>query len=81
MEAILRSISGGDLQNLSWERVGPGWWRIAADLTCSVCGAYQAVDSDPTNDKAEALTLCARLYDSVGWRVNDMNRVLCCNCQ
>ena len=77
----MRNISGTDLQNLNWEMVSPGWWRIAADLTCSRCGAYQAVDSDPTNDKAEALTLCARLYESVGWWVDDLNRVLCSDCR
>jgi len=44
-------------------------------------GAYQALDSDPTNDKAEALTLSARLYDSVGWKVDDQDRVVCCDCQ
>lgn len=77
----MRIISSDDLQNLSWDEIGTGWWRIVADLTCAKCGAYQAVDSDPTNDKAEALTLCARLYDSVGWRVDDHDRVLCPECQ
>jgi hypothetical protein len=77
----LRTVSSDDLQNVSWDEIGQGWWRIAADLTCSKCGAYQAVDSDPTNDKGEALTLCARLYDSVGWRIDDRDRALCCECQ
>ena len=77
----MRKISSDDLQNLGWDQVGAGWWRIMAELTCAKCGAYQALDSDPTNDKAEALTLSARLYDSVGWKVDDEDRVICASCQ
>ena len=76
----MRRISSDDLQNIGWDDVGAGWYRIMADLTCSKCGAYQAADSDPTNDKAEALSLCARLYDSVGWRVNNSDQVVCTDC-
>jgi hypothetical protein len=78
---LLRRISSDDLQNLNWDQVGHGWWRIMADLTCAKCGAYQAADSDPTNDKAEALGLCARLYESVGWKVDDNGQVICSDCQ
>jgi len=77
----LRRISVDDIQNLNWDTVGHGWWRIAADLTCDRCGAFQAADSDPTNNKAEAMALCARLFDSVGWKVDDQDRVICSNCQ
>lgn len=77
----MRKISSDDLQNLGWDQVGNGWWRIMADLTCANCGAYQALDSDPVNDRAEALTLSARLYDAVGWKIDDENRIICENCQ
>jgi len=43
--------------------------------------AFQAADSDPTNDKAEAMTLCAQLFDSVGWKVDEHDRVICSDCQ
>jgi hypothetical protein len=81
MGVPLRNISSDDLQNLGWDLVTSGWWRIAADLTCAKCGAYQALDSDPTNDKAEALALSAQLYESAGWKVNAEDQVICSDCQ
>jgi hypothetical protein len=77
----VRRISTDDIQNLSWDAVAPGWWRIIADVTCGKCGAFQAADSDPTNDKAEAMALCARVFNSVGWKVDDNDRVVCSDCQ
>ena len=55
-------------------------WRIVADITCSSCGAYQAADSDPTNDKQVATVLTLGLFDRVGWRIDEKNRVLCEEC-
>lgn len=77
----MRRISIDDLQNLGWDQVGEGWWRIMAELTCAACGAYQAADSDPTNDKAAAMSLCARLFDSTGWRVDSEDRLVCPDCR
>ena len=78
--ADLRGISVDDIQNLTWDQVAQGWWRINAELTCQRCGAYQAADSDPINDKAQAMMLCARLFDSVGWRISREGQVLCDEC-
>ena len=91
----LRKIAAEDLTTLRWidippselERVGwkdtttqTGWWRIVADSTCSSCGAYQAADSDPTNDKQVATTLTVELFNNVGWRVDERNRAVCGEC-
>ena len=91
----LRKITAEDLTTLSWidippfelERVGwadtdrqTGWWRIIAEIICSSCGAFQAVDSDPTNDKQVATTLALGLLDGVGWRVDERNRAVCGDC-
>ena len=91
----LRKIAAEDLTTLRWidippselERVGwkdtptqTGWWRIVADITCSSCGAYQAADSDPTNDKQVATTLALALFNNVGWRVDEANRAVCGEC-
>ena len=91
----LRKITAGDLTTLRWidippselERVGwkdtttqTGWWRIVADISCSSCGAYQAADSDPTNDKQVATTLTLELFNNVGWRVDERNRSVCGEC-
>ena len=91
----LRKIAAEDLTTLRWidippselERVGwkdtttqTGWWRIVADITCSSCGAYQAADSDPTNDKQVATTLTLELFNNVGWRVDERNRAVCGEC-
>jgi hypothetical protein len=77
---MLRLVATTDFQNLAWDDVDAGWWRIVADMTCAVCGAYQAADSDPTNDKARTLELCARLFNSVGWRISDAHCILCPEC-
>lgn len=73
-------VTMADLQNLTWDDVDAGSWRIVADMTCSACGAYQAADSDPTNDKSRTLELCARLFNAVGWRVGDAHCILCPEC-
>ena len=91
----LRRIKSEDLTTLSWidiprsemERVAftdtnteMEWWRIVAELSCSSCGAFQAADSDPTNDKEVAITLTLRLFNDAGWRVDGRYRVVCENC-
>ena len=73
-------ITQHELQELSWIETEAGWWRIVADLTCGVCGAYQAADCDPTNDKQKTLQLCVRLFNSVGWRVDGTGKVHCLDC-
>ena len=91
----LRIITAEDLTTLSWidippfelERVGwadtkteTGWWRIVAEVSCSSCGAYQAADSDPTNDKGVATTLALALFNDAGWRADERNRAVCGDC-
>ncbi len=91
----LRKITAEDLTTLRWidippfelERVGwtdtktkTGWWRIVAEISCSSCGAYQAADSDPTNDKGVATTLALALFNDAGWRVDERNRAVCQDC-
>ncbi len=91
----LRIITAEDLTTLSWidipplklERVGwtdtrtaMGWWRIIAEISCSACGAYQAAESDPTNNKEVATTLALALFNDAGWRVNTCSRVVCGDC-
>ncbi len=91
----LRRITAEDLTTLSWidipplelERLGctdshmeAGWWRIVAEISCSSCGAYQAADSDPINDKEVATTLCLALFNNAGWRVDTRSRVVCGDC-
>lgn len=91
----LRRITAKDLTTLRWidipperlERVGwtdsnreTGWWRIVAEITCSSCGAFQAVDSDPTNDKQVATTLTLGLFNDAGWRADERNRAVCKDC-
>ncbi len=90
-----RKVAAEDLTTLRWidippfemERVGwtdtnteTGWWRIVAEISCCYCGAYQAADSDPTNDKQVATTLTLRLFNNVGWRVDELDRVVCADC-
>ncbi|MDO8631128.1 MAG: hypothetical protein Q7R41_11610 [Phycisphaerales bacterium] len=77
---MLRMVTMADFQNLAWDDVDAGWWRIVADMTCAACGAYQAADSDPTNDKARSGELCLRLFHAAGWRVDDADGVLCPAC-
>ena len=91
----LRNIAADDLTTLRWidiplsqlhkvawtdTNTETGWWRIVADVTCSSCGAFQAADSDPTNDKQVATTLTFGLFNDVGWRVDERNNVLCGDC-
>ena len=91
----LRSITAKDLTTLRWidiparelERVAwtesdsaTGWWRIVAEISCSACEAYRAVDSDPTNDKQVATTLALALLNDVGWRIDERNRPVCGDC-
>ncbi len=91
----LRKITAEDLTTLSWidiprsemERVAftdtnpeMEWWRIVAEISCSSCGAYQAADSDPTNDKEVATTLTLALFNNAGWRVDTRSRVVCGDC-
>ncbi len=91
----VRKITAEDLTTLRWidispfelERVGwadtsteTGWWRIVAEISCSSCGAYQAADSDPTNDKEVATTLALALFNNAGWRVDTRSRVVCGEC-
>ena len=91
----LRKITAQDLTTLRWidiprlelERVAwtdtnreTGWWRIVAEISCSSCGAVQAADSDPTNDKQVATTLAVTLFNDVGWRVDERNQPVCGDC-
>jgi hypothetical protein len=91
----IRMIAAGDLTTLRWidipmsqlERVDwadttveTGWWRIVAEISCTSCGAYQAADSDPTNDKQIATTLALALFTDVGWRVDELNQTVCGDC-
>lgn len=91
----LRKITAEDLTTLRWidiqsfelERVAwtesdtvTGWWRIVAEISCSSCGAFQATDSDPINDKQAATTLTLALFNDVGWRVDERNGTVCGDC-
>ena len=91
----LRKITAEDLTTLRWIDIPPfeleriawtdtntetGWWRIVAEISCSSCGAYQAADSDPTNDKQVATTLTLALFNDVGWRVDESNGTVCGDC-
>ncbi len=91
----LRNVTAEDLSTLGWIDIPSseltkmvwagtdekaGWWRIEADLSCSGCGAYQAVDSDPTNDKQAATRLAVGLFHDAGWRVDEAGRALCGGC-
>ncbi len=71
-----------ELERVAWTDTNKetGWWRIVADITCSSCGAYQAADSDPTNDKQVATTLTLALFNNVGWRVDERNQAMCGDC-
>ena len=91
----LRKITAEDLTTLRWidiplsqlDRIAwtvtsteTGWWRIVAEISCRSCSAYQAADSDPTNDKQVATSLALALFHDVGWRVDDRNRAVCGDC-
>ena len=70
-------LPAAELERIDWTENGTGWWRIVAEVVCSSCGAYQAIDSDPTNDRAVATTLAVKLFNEAGWRVVDDAGVLC----
>jgi len=76
----LREIVADDFHQFEWDDLGYGAWRIVADLTCRACGAYQAADSDPTPDKGNATRLCVRLFNSIGWRANERQQIVCPDC-
>lgn len=76
----LRLVTSHDLGTLDWADAGESHWKIVADVTCSVCGAYQAADSDPLTEKALATVLCVRLFNSAGWRVSEDDHLLCPRC-
>lgn len=80
MTVNVRELTLADLGALSWRDAGPGWFVIVADLTCSRCGAYQAADSDPVTDKNTAASLCLRLFNKAGWRVDGDDLPLCPEC-
>ena len=71
-----------ELERVDWKetRTETVWWRIVAELVCSACGAVQAVDSDPTNDKQVATRLALGLFNDVGWRADDSSRAVCGDC-
>lgn len=71
-----------ELERVDWKgtRTETAWWRIVADIVCSSCGAYQAVDSDPTNDKQVATTLALGLFHDVGWRADERDGAVCGDC-
>jgi hypothetical protein len=88
-----RSITADDLSKLEWIELtaeglarvdwtgeGTGWWRIVAEIDCQSCGAHQAVDSDPVNDKSIATTLTIKLFNQAGWRVDERAGVICGAC-
>lgn len=89
----LREINADDLSKLEWidlpteelqrvdfEGTGTGWWRIVAEIHCQSCGALQAVDSDPVNDKTVATKLTVKLFNEAGWRVDEQTGVICGDC-
>ncbi len=88
-------ITADHLTKLDWIKIPPleldrvdwtdsttetDWWRIIAEISCSSCGAFQAADSDPTNDKPLTITLTLGLFNKVGWHVDEHGRTLCSDC-
>lgn len=73
-------LPAAELERVDWSETGTGWWRIVAEISCSSCGASQAVDSDPTNDRDVATALAVKLFNEAGWRAADSARVLCGDC-
>ncbi len=74
------ALSPSELASVGWTEAESGWWRIVAELSCHACGAFQAADSDPVNDKSVATTLAVRLFNGVGWRVDEHSRAVCDGC-
>ena len=90
-----RNITADDLTKLEWIEIPQAelhrvdfqegdlqerWWRIVAEMVCSSCGAFQAVDSDPTNDRKAATRLTVGLFHDAGWRVDENGGVHCAEC-
>ena len=73
-------LPAAELERIDWSETGTGWWRIVAEISCSSCGAYQAIDSDPTNDRDVATTLAVKLFNEAGWRGDADAGVLCGDC-
>ncbi len=73
-------LPAAELERIDWSENGMGWWRIVAEIVCISCGAYQAIDSDPTNDKNVATTLAVKLFNEAGWRGDADAGVLCGDC-
>ena len=73
-------LPAAELERIDWSENGTGWWRIVAEISCSSCGAYQAIDSDPTNDRDVATTLAVKLFNEAGWRGDADAGVLCGDC-
>ncbi len=72
-------ITDLDLERIAWTETDTAtrWWKIVAEIACSSCDAYQAADSDPTNNKEVATTLALALFNDAGWRVDKLSRVVC----
>ncbi len=77
---VLRNITARDFVHLDWRETDEGGSRIVAELTCDHCGAYQAADCDPTEQKSRAVALAVRLFNAVGWRADARDRRLCPDC-
>lgn len=77
---MLRNIAPEDFAGVDWTDVGEEGYRINADLTCSRCGAYQAVDSDPSFNKTRPIALAVRLFNAVGWRADSEGGPVCPDC-
>lgn len=76
----LRELEDKNLQNVGFEEVIPGYFRLSAELTCDGCAAYQAADSDPLDQQHKAVALTVRLYNTVGWRADDSGKIYCPDC-
>lgn len=76
---MARELTAKDLGEIAWTECAPGVFRIAAELTCARCGAYQAADCDPTTRKDSAVRMTVQLLNAVGWRV-DGAEVICPDC-
>ena len=73
-------IPRSELTRVDWKNSDADWWRIVAEITCTSCGAFQAVDSDPTNDKSVATQLALSLFHNAGWRADARDRAVCGDC-
>ncbi len=73
-------LPAAELERIDWSETGTAWWRIVAEISCSLCCACQAVDSDPTSDKDIATALAVKLFTEAGWRVDADAGALCGGC-